>query len=63
MNKRKYGLTLVMAGFAFLVLYFLLPAPSLLWGGAITLSIVFHIAGTANLMKFIQTKKEEEEDL
>lgn len=57
MNNRDKGLVLVLVGGMFLMLSFLLPSPTVLWGTLLGTSIVSNIVGTGFIMKFLQEEK------
>lgn len=57
MKKRDIGLTLVMAGFAFLMLSLIMTAPTIIWGISLGASIVLNVSGTAFLLSFLKTQK------
>ncbi|HDX9578666.1 TPA: hypothetical protein ROX88_002209 [Bacillus pseudomycoides] len=58
LNNKFLGFAFVSVGMVFLMLSITLSAPSVLWAVSLGTSIVMNITGTAIIMKFIRTAKE-----
>lgn len=60
MNKRDIGLTLVMAGLAFLMVSFVVTKPTVIWGVSLSASIILNMSGTVILLSFLKTPRLNE---